>query len=410
VYPSFLVKGDGAYVYDYEGERYVDFPCALGAILLGYAYPYVNEAIINQLRTGTTFSLPHFREGELAERIQQLVPSAEQCRFLKTGSEACSAAVKIARAYTGRDKVLSIGYHGWHDWYSASTPKSAGSPSILKRMCVDVAYNDTSWFDQMDAKCAAIILEPYMYDAPKDGFLEKLIAAAKRNSVVVVFDEVITGLRTPTGSAQVLYGITPDLSCFGKAFGNGAPISVVCGRKDLMQVIAGDCFVSSTFGGDLIGISAALATLDVWHRFGVADRIGEAGYQLKRTFNARTMSMGMKAACDGQNCRTRFNFEKPEHKWYFWQECLKRGVLFGEAQFTMLAHNQSVISTVCAVMEEVLELLRQHYEDTTSVLEGKQYRQGVRDQTETPDNGTVRTGEVVAAGSTGVVENGLSAD
>jgi glutamate-1-semialdehyde aminotransferase len=372
VYPKFLHRGDGAYVYDNEGNKYIDFPLGLGPILLGHNHPVVNRAIQNQLTLGACLSLPNPLEADVADKIINLIPSAQTVRFLKTGSEATSAAIKIARAFTGRDRIICCGYHGWHDWYNCTTPKSNGVPEVMKSLCKQAQYNNMLGFERhINTKTAAIILEPYVLDAPEDGFLQKVADLCQANGALLIFDEVVTGLRTPQGSAQKFFGITPDLTCLGKALGNGMPISAVCGRKEIMEVLEGDCFVSSTFGGELLSLAAANAVLDFAVKNQVWDAINDAGQTLKNTFNATCQKLGLDAHCKGYPNRTFFVFPTEEHKSLFWQECLYRGVLFGYAQFISYSHTPQVMDEACTVVRDSLEIVRQHWDDPKSALNGK---------------------------------------
>ena len=370
VYPKFIDRAQGAFVYS-EDKEYIDYPLGLGPILLGHNHPVVNRAIENQLKCGTCFSLPSRLEADVATQLIDIFPSIESVRFLKTGSEATSAAVKIARAFTGRDNIVCCGYHGWHDWYNCTTPKRDGVPAMMRKNCKQAKYNDIRSFEnKINTKTAAVIMEPYVLEAPKDDFLKKVEQLCRDNGALLIFDEVVTGLRTPQGSAQKFFGITPDLTCLGKSLGNGMPIACVGGSKEIMDVLEGDCFVSSTFGGELLSLAAAQATLKFWKMNNVDERINEAGQTLKSTFNDMCGSMGIDAKCIGYPNRTFFIFPTEEHKSLFWQECVKQGVLFGYAQFISYAHTQQVINHTCAVMREALVKVQQFWDNPKDGLEG----------------------------------------
>ena len=370
VYPKFLDRANGAYVYA-DNKEYIDYPLGLGPIILGHNHPVVNRAIENQLKIGACLSLPNKLESEVATQIIDIFPDIESVRFLKTGSEATSAAVKIARAFTGRDNIVCCGYHGWHDWYNCTTPKRDGVPDAMRKNCRQAKYNNIKSFEtKISTNTAAVIMEPYVLEAPEDDFLKKVQQLCEDNGALLIFDEVVTGLRTPHGSAAKMYGIHPDLTCLGKSLGNGMPISCVGGRKDVMDVLLGDCFVSSTFGGELLSLAAAQATLKFWKANNVAERINEAGSTLKSTFNSMCGSMGIDAKCIGYPNRTFFVFPTEEHKSLFWQECVKQGVLFGYAQFISFAHTQQVINKTCEVMREALVKVQQFWDNPKDALEG----------------------------------------
>ncbi|GAF83784.1 unnamed protein product, partial [marine sediment metagenome] len=325
-YPLYIDKAAGAYVYS-GSKKWLDYTCSLGAILLGYHNREVDTAVIEQLSRGIIHPLPNRLETKLAETIVDLIPSAEMVRFVKTGSEATNAAVRIARAATGKDGVVVCGYNGWADFYMSTTDKKKGIPSALFPLSGQVKYNDFekvqdmfSLSNEVQREVAAIILEPYIYDEPKDDFVRKVVEFAHQNEALVIFDEVVTGFRTKGFSAQKMFDITPDLTCLGKAMANGLPISAVCGKKEFMKELTGDCFVSSTFGAELLSIAAALATIKVLKSKDVIDRIWERGQLLKDGFNE--MAADLKGVeCVGYPCRTEFRFPTETHRSLLWQEC-----------------------------------------------------------------------------------------
>ena len=380
-YPYFLEKGDGCYVWDTAGNKYIDYPCALGGILLGYNYPAVTKRVTEQIKRGTLFSLPHRLVGELAEKIVELIPCAQQVRFLKTGSEATSAAVKIARAYTGKGGILCFEghYHGWHDWISRASPKSKGTvkgQTLRLNDVVGLEFFLSHWPEAI----AAVIMEPCIYEELP---LKEIRGLCDKYGVLLIFDEVITGFRFPGYSAQKYFGVTPDLTTLGKAMGNGFPISCVCGRKEIMKEVEGDCFVSSTFAEDLVGITAALATIEVLEKEPVIDRMWLAGRDILNTFNYLGDEI---TECIGFACRTKFEFPTDAHKSLFWQECLKNGVLFGAAQFVNFSHSQSeVMEKTSNAIRKAFEVVRCYWDDPQYALEGK-IAQGVLRETATCDN------------------------
>lgn len=375
VYPYFIEGGSGAFVYDLEGNQYIDYPCALGAIILGYSHPYVNERVCERIKRGNIFSMPSVHEMELAKVIATLIPSMEQMRFLKTGTEAVSAAVKIARSYTKRDIVLSNGYHGWADWSTPITPSSGGTPSDYGKSIISIKYNDIeeveNHFKLVGNKIACIVLDPYIFDEPSQEYFSKLIRLAHRHGSLVIFDEVVTGIRWANWSVQGNYGVTPDLTCLGKTLANGIPISCVGGKRRIMEELNRDCFVSSTFGGDLIGITGALATLKIAIDEDLPNKIYESGTMLKDGYNEIAYSMNINTRCIGDPARQSIWFPSIEYKALFWQECLKRGVFLGAAQHTNLAHTAPIISKTLEVFKESLDTVRLNWDNPKRVLEGK---------------------------------------
>ena len=414
VYPVFIDRGDGAYLFDRHGNRYIDFPCGLGPVILGHAFGPYNQIVRQQLENGILFPLPHIMETRLAEKICSLF-KVDMLRFLKTGSEAASAAVKLSRAYTGRDNLGCCGYHGWHDWYSASTPKKKGCQEFAADQIMKLPYNDLGAFIDFVKKHgpAAIIMEPVVLEIPKEGFLEGVRQLCTENKVVLIFDEIVTGFRFPGFSAGNFYKVKPDLVCLGKAMANGLPISCVGGRREIMEELQGDCFVSSTFGGELLGMTAALATVDLMERYDVINHIWWAGNYLKQEFNR--IAEG-KAECIGLAPRTFFKFPSEVHKSLFWQECLKRGVLFGYAQFTMLAHSSDIMNETRIAMEGAWKVLESHWDNPEAALEGKVAQETFRlvtnneSDTTGTEQGRPRIGQVMAQRKSVRPANPVSSD
>ena len=287
--PLFLESGLGCRVRDCDGNVYIDYLQGLMSNVLGYRDPDVDEAVRHQLENGISFSLATTLEAELAERLVRLIPCAEMVRFGKNGSDATTAAVRLARAHTGRDKVAVCGYHGWHDWYIGTTSRKLGVPAAVQALSVAFSTNDADALETLlDAEpdaFAAVVLEPAGVAPPAPGFLQRLRAVTERHGVLLIFDEIVTGFRVAMGGAQAHYGVTPDLAAFGKAMANGMPISAVVGRAEIMKRME-DIFFSATFGGETLSIAAAIATLDKLEREGVAERLRARGEALIAASNA----------------------------------------------------------------------------------------------------------------------------
>lgn len=295
-YPMFLERGEGAYVWDIDGNEYIDFLLALMPIVLGYNDKDINRAIHDQLLKGISFSFATRLEVELAEKLVELIPSAEMVRFGKNGSDVTSGALRVARAYTGRDKVAVCGYHAWHDWYIASTSYNLGVPDIEKSYIDVFKYNDLNSLESLLKKepdsYAAIILEPANSTEPQEGFLEGVRSLADQYGVVLVFDEIVSGWRAHLSGAQTLYGVVPDLSCFGKAMGNGMPISALMGRREIMKTVD-KVFLSSTFAGETLSIAAAIATIDKLIETNAISQMHETASWLKKNMNRQIIDLGM---------------------------------------------------------------------------------------------------------------------
>lgn len=379
-YPKYIVKGSGSKIYDEAGKSYIDYPCSLGATILGHAYPAVVEAITEQAKTGTLFSLSHPKETELATLLRDTIPSMEMMRFVKTGSESCQAAVRIARAYTGRWPVLTCGYHGWHEFYNCTTPKNAGS---VKQDVTPVKWGDIKKLEELliEKKPAAFITEPYIYEDEKrvEKWLKEVRKLCTANKVILIFDENVTGFRTKKLSAQAYWKVTPDLTCIGKAMANGVPMACVGGKREIMDVLKKDCFVSSTFGGDLLGISAAIATIKALRNKAAIEHIWVMGSKLKTAFNqAAQAAMRHDVKCIGLPPRTHFIFPTAAHKSLFWQICLERGIFFGHAQFVSYSHNLTDIDNTVSAMRHAMRICGKHWDRPEEALKGVPAKETLR--------------------------------
>lgn len=285
VAPAFLDHGDGCYVWDVDGNRYVDFICALGPITVGYNNKQVNDAIIQQLQKGITFSLSTILEVELAEKITQIIPCAEMVRFVKNGSDATFAAVKLARAFTRRDMVAVCGYHGMQDWYIGSTVNNKGVPQAVCALTKTFKYNDIDslkhLFEQYPNQIGAVIMEPIQADGPMEGYLALVKEVVHSNGALLIFDEVVSGFRYALGGASEYYRVTPDLVAFGKGMANGMPVSAVAGRKEIIELIGTQgVFISATFGGETLSLAGALATIKLLEQPGVYQEFWRLGAKM----------------------------------------------------------------------------------------------------------------------------------
>lgn len=283
VSPFFIQRGRGSRVWDADGNEYVDFINSLAAITLGYCDPDVDAAVRQQLEDGVIFSLSHPLEMEVAEQLVKLIPCAEMVRFGKNGSDATSGAIRIARAFTGRDHVAVCGYHGWQDWYIGSTARNRGVPEATQNLTHTWSYNNieslATLFKTYPDQIAAVILEPMNVVEPLPGFLESVKELVHKHGAVLIFDETVTGFRYAIGGAQAHFGVTPDLATFGKGLANGYPVSAVAGRADIMRLME-EVFFSFTFGGEALSLAAALATMKKLERDPVTETLYRQGGKL----------------------------------------------------------------------------------------------------------------------------------
>lgn len=344
VAPQFAAKAKGNKLIDIDGNEYIDTSMGLCAVTLGYNHPAVNNAIKKQLRKGSIFSLSTTLEYEVAELICELIPCAEMVRFGKNGTDATTAAVRMARAYTDRWHIAQCGYNGWNDPFVAKTTRNWGVPPLVEELTHKFNYNDLdslkAIFNEYPEKVACVILEPMNVEYPQDDFLQRVIDLAHDNGAIVILDEVITAFRF-RNSAQEELEVMPDLCTIGKGLGNGVPISAVCGKRDIMEVLEPDCnpngqnvMFSGTFGGDCIGLAAAKAVLQHLVDTQFTETINTMGSELLE----QTRLLLNQFKCNGITLKgspawSLFNFTDvggftaSEIKTYFIQECAKEGLL-----------------------------------------------------------------------------------
>ncbi|MEY2478463.1 MAG: spore coat polysaccharide biosynthesis protein SpsF [Actinomycetota bacterium] len=365
VSPIYLERGRGAHVWDVDGNEYVDYPMALGPVLLGYAEPAVDDAVRRQLDDGITFTLMHPLEVEVAERIVAMCPGVEAVRFGKSGSDAMSAAVRAARATTGRDRLLVAGYHGWHDWYIGTTTRNRGVPAAVSALTSTFAFNDLDdlerALDEHAGEVAAVILEPAGLDVPLPGFLQGVVDLTRAHGAVSVFDEIITGFRLAPGGARERYGVTPDVSCYGKALGNGMPISAVAGTWDLMAVFE-DVFFSGTHGGEALSLAAARAVLDAVADGRVLKDIEQRGQRMFDGIAARIEQHGVgeRVRVGGEPQRSVVAFAGDDQlvvKSWVQQTLVEHGALFNGSMFICARHSDDDIDRALAAFDAAFAAL-----------------------------------------------------
>ncbi|MCS6944462.1 MAG: aminotransferase class III-fold pyridoxal phosphate-dependent enzyme, partial [Sutterellaceae bacterium] len=368
VSPYFIERGEGAHVWDADGNEYVDFIMGLAAVTLGYRDPEVTAAVRRQLDIGVIFSLPHRLEMEVAEAIVEAVPCAEMVRFGKNGSDATAGAIRLARAVTGRDRVAVCGYHGWQDWYIGTTTRNKGVPRAVRDLTHTFAYNDLgslqALFDQYPNEFAAVILEPMNVSTPVPGFLQGVKDMTHKHGALLVFDETITGFRYEIGGAQQRFGVVPDLATFGKGLANGFPLSAVAGRADLMKAME-EVFFSFTFGGELLSLAAAKATLAKLRREPVIETLKVRGARVMQGLQALIdrFQAGDFIAVAGDPTWSFVIIKdaEPYTSWQiktlFLQEMFARGILTLGTHNLCYAHGESEIDRLLAGYEEVVPLL-----------------------------------------------------
>src|SRR5215471_8733745 len=345
--PLFVSHGQGGVVFDIDGNEYVDLVSALLPNVLGYRDPDVDMAIRRQLASGISFSLATELEEKLAEKLTQLIPCAEQVRFGKNGTDATTAAVRLARAHTKRDMVVICGgYHGWNDWSIAGTDRDRGVPSVLRSPLI--VRVEPGKVPILAIDVAAVIVDPSMHDRE---FLEVLRDECDRVGAVLIFDEMLTGFRYALGGAQELYDVYPDLACFGKALANGMPLSAIVGRAEIMRLMEppNPCvFVSGTFGGETLSLAAALATLDKLERENVIPALWATGDRLLKSVKQihDTHGIGDAITYGGEPPFVRLKFRDQKVAEMFRREMIASGTLIIASHNVCFAHDENAIHRV----------------------------------------------------------------
>jgi len=367
VWPAYYSRAKGATVWDVDGKEYLDMSIGgIGACVLGYADEEVDEAVISSIRNGVANSLNCPEEVELAELLCSLHPWAEMVRFARSGGEAMSVAVRLARAYTGRDVVAFCGYHGWTDWYLAANLAEdsaldghllpglapAGVPRGLCGTALPFRYNQIedlkAIVDKQGSALAAVVMEPIRSERPLPGFIEGVRKLADRCGAVLVMDEVSAGFRYCTGGAHLVLhnDVRPDMAVFAKALGNGYAMAAVIGRRDVMET-AQNTFISSTNWTERVGPTAALATLRKHKREKVADQFLCHGKRIMRGWEELGAKHGLPIRAGGMEAMCRFTFSDPgflSYKAYFVQLMLERGILASNLCYLMLAHTDDHVA------------------------------------------------------------------
>lgn len=370
VTPIFLESGKGAIVTDVDGNQYVDLIQGLLPNILGYAHNEVDRAAFDRACHGHSFSLPHPIEVELAERLCRLIPCAEMVRFGKNGSDATAGAVRVARAFTGREHVAVCGYHGWQDWFIGTTSRSAGVPRAVQELAHPFPYNNTDALEallsSMPDQFAAVIMEPVNFVWPAPDYLEKVKEIAHRHGALLIFDEICSGFHFGLGGAQKLFGVMPDLATFGKAMGNGWPISCVVGRREIMNVFE-DAFVSFTFAGDVSAMAAAMKVLDILEFGDAYARMAAAGTKLFDGAKVMATAAGLQDSFQlkGHQHWTLFSFvdengvDDPVTKALWIQEVTRRGVLILTTFNISSALDESAVTTVLSAFAHAFKRVAQ---------------------------------------------------
>jgi len=381
VHPVFVDKAKGCYIWDIDGNKYIDHVMSLGPIMLGYNHPRTNKAIINQLKKGTIFSLPHESEVELAQLITETVPCAEMVRFGKNGSDVTTIAVRIARHLKGKDHILSPEghYHGWGDIFAAVSTRDYGLPKSMKELVERFPYNNLEALEEKlkTGKFACLIMEPTLLEAPAPGFLQGVRDLCTKYDAILIFDEMVTGFRWSLGGAQAYYGVTPDMATFGKACANGMPISILAGKKEVMAGLE-QVFFSGTYLGDALSIAASIETIKELrdNKDVIYKHIWEQGALIQKTFNDECdrLKIDGKMVGLGPVFNVKFMMDDAQGaKDLFHQEMVKNGIFWGNAVYVTWAHQpkdiQKTLKAIKKSLKVVAKAVKKNLIDST--LEGE---------------------------------------
>ena len=368
--PGFIDRGLGCHIWDLDGNEYIEYGMGLRAVTLGHCFPAVLDAVRHELNRGTNFNRPNQIEIECAEELLGMIEGAEMVKFCKDGSGATTAAMRLARAYTGRDIVAFCGDHPFfatNDWFIGATPMPAGIPEAIRNLSVTFRYNNIESVRKMFAdhpgKIAAVILEPAKYDDPKDNYLHEVQRLCRDNGAVFVLDEMITGFRWHNGGAQKHYDLIPDLCTFGKALANGFSVSALLGKREIMEL--GGLYhdrervflLSTTHGAEMPALAAAIATMRVYQNEPVIEHLWRQGESLRKGAEQVIARHGLQNQISiiGKPCCMVFGTKdqdgKPsqEFRTLFLQETIKRGVMMTTLIMSYSHSDEDVQKTVDAI-------------------------------------------------------------
>ena len=376
-FPIYFDEGKGGRVTDIDGNEYIDYLCAYGPMILGNREEEVDNAAIDQIQNkGFCFSLTQRFQNQLAEKMNELIPCAEMSLFVCTGSDATSTAIRLSRSYTGKNKVMRCGYHGWHDW---CVEVKGGIPEKLYEDVYEFRYNNIESLENLLKEhgddTAAVIITPLGHplaapiQEPEEGYLKAVKELCHSYGAVLIFDEIRTGFRVSLGGAQQHYGVTPDLAVFGKAMANGYPIGAVCGKAEIMKEGETNVFISSTFFPNSLSYVAALKTIEILERDKVLDKIWEKG----KTFNQRIADLLNKypvgARISGIPPMMFITFDKDSDGTYkakrndFYTQLIRRKVFLQPYHHGYICHRhtQDDLDYTVDAIEESLKYLTEKY-------------------------------------------------
>ncbi|MEX2192346.1 MAG: aminotransferase class III-fold pyridoxal phosphate-dependent enzyme [Nitrosarchaeum sp.] len=383
VYPVYAKSAFGSHFTDVDGNKFLDYLMGLGPITLGYNYKKVNSAVINQLKSGILFSLPHPIEIELTELLCKTIPNTEMVKFEKSGSNAVTGAVRAARAITKKNKIAYCGSGGvWHDWYAASISRNDGVPSFNKKLIKIFDYNDPDGleqiFDDNKNEISSIVFEPSVYELPKKDFLKKIRKITDKNNAILILDEVVTGFRFDIGGGQKFFDIKGDLICFGKGMGNGLPISAITGKSEFMKIFE-KLWVSTTNGSETLSLAGTIATITEMREKKTIQKCWNIGKKLFNGWNNIADSYNISAKMFGYpirmslNCLDSNGQQSLELKALILQEMVKQGIFMSPGpSFISYSHSLNDVEFTLNAFTNVCKFIQNKINDDNydNFLEG----------------------------------------
>ena len=394
-HPCVIARGHGCHVWDVDGNEYIEYGMGLRAVTLGHAYEPVVAAVRDALSLGTNFNRPAALELECAERFLELVPTAEMVKFTKDGSTADTAALKLARAYTGRELVALCAdqpFFSYDDWFIATTTMDGGIPTRARNESLRFTYNDADslrrLFEAHPQQIAAVFMEPARLLEPKPGFLQEVRALCDKHGALLVFDEMITGFRWHKSGAQQLYGVTPDLAAFGKAMANGFSVSALAGRREVMRLGSRErsqdnvFLLSTTHGAELSALAAAERTMQIYQREPVVEHLYRIGERLRTGVQqvAQRHDLSQHFEVFGRACNLLFGTKGPDgrpsqaFRTLFLQQTLRRGVLM-PSLVVSYSHTDTDVAKTLDVIDSALRVYaRALHDGVDKYLEGRPTR------------------------------------
>ncbi|MEW6989344.1 aminotransferase class III-fold pyridoxal phosphate-dependent enzyme [Colwelliaceae bacterium 6441] len=382
-WPSYYKRSKGCEIWDLDDNHYYDMSImGIGTCVLGYANDEINNTVTSAISDGSMSSLNCYEEVALAKKLIELHPWSSKVRFARTGGESCAIAVRIARSYTGRDKVAFCGYHGWHDWYLATNiqdennldeqllpglaPK--GVPKALGGSVLPFNEGNIAEFEHIlqthGKECGAVVMEVFRHSAPNLKFLQKVRQLCSEHNIILIFDEISSGFRLNVGASHLLWDIEPDICVLGKAMGNGHPIGAIIGKSEVMDA-AQSSFISSSYWSERVGFAAALTTIDIFQRDNVIQKIRNTGQSIRTKLMEAAIEESFKLDVLGIDSVLILSFNYQNAllvKTAFTQEMLKRGFLASNVIYVSIAHTEVIIQLYIAAVKDVFKLINQSIE------------------------------------------------